>query len=141
MDENLKIKLYACTLDCPDPYALAKFYAALLDWEVVYHDDEYACAAPKATAQGGYPGLTFQRNDDFVSPVWPEKAGAQQQMAHLDFAVNDVEKAVEHAKSCGAVAAGEQFSEGWTVMLDPAGHPFCLCGMKEMMAAPTFALK
>ena len=45
-------------------------------------------------------------------------------MAHLDFAVNDLEKAVQHAINCGATMAAEQFSEGWRVMFDPAGHPF-----------------
>lgn len=33
----------------------------------------------------------------------------QQQMAHLDFAVNDLEKAVQHAVRCGAAVAEEQF--------------------------------
>lgn len=30
MDAELKIKMYAFTLDCKDPLELAKFYAALL---------------------------------------------------------------------------------------------------------------
>lgn len=41
----------------------------------------------------------------------------QQQMAHLDFAVNDLEKAVQHAVRCGAAVAEEQFSDAWRVML------------------------
>ena len=65
----------------------------------------------------------------------------QQQMAHLDFAVNDLEKAVQHAVRCGAAVAEEQFSDAWRVMLDPAGHPFCLCQMKSMMESACFALR
>ena len=36
--------------------------------------------------------------------------------------------------------AAEQFSEGWRVMFDPAGHPFCLCQMKAIFESDKFAL-
>lgn len=134
------IKLYAFTVDCKDPHALAAFYAALLGWEIPYYDEEYACLAAPGMAQGQYPGITFQRNSAYEPPVWPEASGTQQQMAHLDFAVADLEKAVQYAVQCGATVAKEQFSEGWRVMLDPAGHPFCLCGMKPVIESPQFGL-
>lgn len=139
MDE-LKIKMYAFTLDCKDPYELAKFYAALLTWDVVFADDDWACVAPSGVQQGAYPGITFQRNPEYMPPVWPGVPEAQQQMAHLDFAVNDVEKAVQYAIQCGATIAAEQFSVDWRVMLDPAGHPFCLCQMKSVIESDHFAL-
>lgn len=140
MDEELKIKMYAFTVDCIDPYELAKFYAALLKWEISFHDEDWACIGPPGKEQGAYPGITFQRNPDYQAPVWPEKPGAQQQMAHLDFAVNDLEEAVRHALRCGASVAEEQFSDDWRVMLDPAGHPFCLCRMKPLFESAHFAL-
>lgn len=140
MEDALKIKMYACTLDCKDPYALAQFYAALLKWEIPFHDADWACVGAPGAAQGAYPGLTFQRNPAYQPPVWPDEPGAQQQMVHLDFAVNDLEQAVQHAAACGAKLADRQFSDAWRVMLDPAGHPFCLCQMKPLMDSPHFAL-
>ena len=140
MDDKLKIKLYSFTVDCKVPHELAEFYAALLKWEIPFYDDDYACVAPSGINQGVYPGITFQRNADYQPPVWPEEPEAQQQMAHLDFAVNNLEEAVEYAIHCGAKCAEQQFSEGWRVMLDPAGHPFCLCQMKEIIESPHFAL-
>lgn len=140
MDDGLKIKLYAFTMDCTDPRELAEFYAALLKWEVVFCDEEYACVGPLGAQQGAYPGITFQGNPAYQPPVWPDVPEAQQQMAHLDFAVNDVEKAVRHAVHCGATVANEQFSDNWTVMIDPAGHPFCLCQMKSVIESDHFAL-
>ncbi|MGI6154126.1 MAG: VOC family protein [Christensenellaceae bacterium] len=131
MDE-LKIKLYSFTMDCADPHKLAEFYAALLGWGIVFFDEEYACVAPPGISQGAYPGITFQKNPQYKPPVWPDRPGAQQQMAHLDVAVNDLEKAVEHAIGCGAAVADAQFSDDWRVMLDPAGHPFCLCPIKHI---------
>ena len=141
MDEKLKIKLYAFTVDCPQPRALAEFYASLLGWEVLSMDEDWACAYPPGTRQGGYPSILFQKNDEYRPPVWPEQPGAQQQMAHMDFAVSDLEKAVAHAVACGASVAGEQFSDDWRVMLDPAGHPFCLCSMRDLMESADFALR
>lgn len=140
MTDELKIKMYSFTLDCQDPYKLANFYAALLKWEIPFYDDEWACIGAPGTGQGTYPGITFQRNPEYKPPVWPGKPEAQQQMAHLDFAVNDLEKAVEYALHCGATIADEQFSDGWRVMFDPAGHPFCLCQMQSVMESAHFAL-
>lgn len=138
--DKLKIKMYALTLDCKEPLELAKFYAALLKWDVVYFDEECACIGAPGMQQGAYPGMAFQLNADYKPPVWPDAPEAQQQMAHVDFAVNDVEKAVEHAVRCGATVAQEQFSDDWKVMLDPAGHPFCLCQMKSVIESAHFAL-
>ena len=140
MDDRPKIKMYAFTIDCPNPHELAKFYAALLGWEIMFFDDEYAVVGAPGTQQGAYPGLTFQKNSEYTPPVWPEETGAQQQMAHLDFAVADFEEAVQYALHCGASIAQEQFSEDWRVMLDPAGHPFCLCQMKSVIESADFAL-
>ena len=140
MDSSLNIKLYSFTIDCTDPCELAKFYAELLGWVIPFYDEEYACVGAPGTQQGAYPGITFQRNLLYTPPIWPEKPEAQQQMAHLDFAVSDLEEAVEHAVRCGATVAEAQFSDQWRVMLDPAGHPFCLCQMRQLMESSNFAL-
>lgn len=140
MDDELKIKMSSFTLDCKDPHELAKFYAELLKWEIPFHDEDYAIVGAPGINQGAYPGITFQRNPEYKPPVWPEEPEAQQQMAHIDFAVNDLEKAVQYAIHCGATIAGKQFSDSWTVMFDPAGHPFCLCQMKHVFESPDFAL-
>ncbi|WP_247196317.1 VOC family protein [Streptomyces sp. GESEQ-35] len=45
---------------------------------------------------------------------------------HLDFEVVDLQAAVAHALELGARESGHQPQENVRVMLDPAGHPFCL---------------
>ena len=87
MEKELKIKMYSFTLDCINPYALAKFYAELLNWEIPFYDENWACIGVPGMSQGAYPGILFQRNPEYCPPVWPEEPGVQQQMAHLDFAV------------------------------------------------------
>ncbi len=140
MDNELKIKMYSFTLDCPDAHELGKFYADLLKWEFGFNDEEYAWVYPPGTHQGAYPFILFQRNPQYKPPVWPNRPEAQQQMAHIDFVVNDLAKSAEHAVQCGARVADEQFSDDWMVMFDPAGHPFCLCQIKSIVESAHFAL-
>jgi len=45
---------------------------------------------------------------------------------HLDLEVSDLEAAVTHAVQLGAMAAEHQPQDTVRVLLDPAGHPFCL---------------
>lgn len=140
MKDDLKIRMYSVTIDCRDTVKLAGFYAELLGWRIVFHNDEYCVIGVPNANQGAYPCITFQHNPAYQPPVWPEEPDKQQKMEHLDLAVNNLEKAVQYAEGCGAKIAEEQFSDDWTVMLDPEGHPFCLCQMKPMFESVDFAL-
>jgi len=75
-----------------------------------------------------YPALlVFQSVEGYQKPVWPWENDKQAQMMHIDFFVENLAEAVEHAKACGATVSEVQYFEGsGTVMLDPDGHPFCL---------------
>lgn len=119
------IKLKSIALDCPDIQALSDFYIRMLGWEKdgMEEEDFLAIRSPL----GGVK-IAFQTNTDYVSPVWPERPYAQQQMLHIDFSVQsmeDMKRAVRHAISCGATRAETQYCDEWMVMLDPVGHPFC----------------
>jgi hypothetical protein len=48
-------------------------------------------------------------------------------MMHFDFQVGDLDSAVSEAVDLGARPASAQPQENVRVLLDPAGHPFCLC--------------
>lgn len=111
-------------LDSDNAGELAAFYEKLLGWTMFKHE-EYTTLAN--VGLNGFPTwITFQQVDDYVPPVWPAAPDEQQQMAHLDFHVEDVEKGVKHALMCGATMSEIQFDDRWRVMLDPAGHPFCI---------------
>jgi len=48
-------------------------------------------------------------------------------MMHFDFQVGDLDGAVADAVALGASLAQTQPHAAVRVLLDPAGHPFCLC--------------
>ena len=73
----------------------------------------------------GY-NLAFASEEKYVRPVWPTVVDQPQMSMHLDIEVDDLEDAVRHAITCGAELASYQPQEKVRVLLDPAGHPFCL---------------
>lgn len=113
---------WGVVLDAPDAPALAHFYADLLGWKIADEDAEGAATGPAE----GVAYLSIQTNPDYVRPVWPAAGGSQQMMMHLDFEVSDLEAAVAHALELGADLAEHQPQDNVRVLLDPAGHPFCL---------------
>ncbi|MFJ6722949.1 MULTISPECIES: VOC family protein [unclassified Streptomyces] len=119
----LKMRLTAVTLDCADPEALAEFYHRATGFE------------PHGRSDADFAGLTrgdglflgFQRVDGYVAPRWPDQTVPQQ--IHLDFEVEDLDEAEVLLLRWGATKSACQPDESrWRVLLDPAGHPFCLTG-------------
>jgi catechol 2,3-dioxygenase-like lactoylglutathione lyase family enzyme len=113
---------WGAVLEAPDPHALACFYSELLGWEIAKEDPDGAAITPSE----GVAYIAFQLSDGYVPPVWPAQDGAQRITMHLDFEVADRPAAVAHALELGAREADHQPQDNVTVMLDPAGHPFCL---------------
>ena len=114
---------WGVVLDAPDGRELARFYARLLGWQIFNENERGAALAPSADA--GY-NLAFETEDNYARPVWPTEYGKPQMSMHLDIEVDDLEQAVAYAVSVGAELAAYQPQETARVMLDPAGHPFCL---------------
>ena len=119
---NPQMELAAVTIDCSDAARLADFYAKLTGGEVTYSDAEQGYGQ----TQFGGATLNFQEVHSYTPPQWPGQEHAQQ--FHLDLRVPDLEVAVGHAMGLGATQALDQPSaESYRVMIDPDGHPFCLC--------------
>ncbi|WP_146792630.1 VOC family protein [Agrococcus baldri] len=108
-------------IDCPDPQALAQFYASLLDWKVDPESDE----GWATIGDGGGRELSFQRvESDYRAPDWPGQEVPQQ--LHIDVDVDDLDEAEAAVLELGATKHDHQPGQSFRVFLDPAGHPFCL---------------
>ncbi len=107
--------------DAADLDAESTFWAALLGGTVDKDDDWHTITVD------GEPRVAIQLAADHVQPDWPD--GAPQQV-HLDFDVDDIHAAHEHAVSVGARVLQRNDMDarrGFVAYADPAGHPFCLC--------------
>ncbi|MFJ7022884.1 VOC family protein [Streptomyces sp. NPDC101117] len=122
-------RLRSVVVDCPDPRALARFYAGVgggtpededPDWVVLRLPDG--------------PRLAFQRAPGYAPPDWP-RADHDSQQFHLDFDAGstweEVDLAQEKVLKLGARLLRAQDEEGFRVYADPVGHPFCLCRIGE----------
>jgi hypothetical protein len=122
---KLELKIDVVVLDCPDPVALADFYARLLDWPTPAGEDVGDDWVTLRNPDGGV-GLAFQRAADYQAPTWP--APTLPQMFHLDLAVSDLPASRAHALAVGARTLDVSAEHPtFQVYADPAGHPFCLC--------------
>ncbi|MCL2828671.1 MAG: VOC family protein [Oscillospiraceae bacterium] len=117
-----KILLSHIFIDCKNPQNLRAFYHRLTGLEKRTMYD-----LPGLVASENLMLLFNTCEVDYIPPVWPEETGKQQKQMHLDFAVENLESAVEEAVRLGAVKAPDQYGGNlWVTLFDPEGHPFCL---------------
>ena len=124
-----EVRLGNVMVDCGDEQTLQRFYGQLLNWETTT-----LFGRPAVRSAEGVVFL-FCQEEDYVPPVWPEKDGCQQKQMHFDFQVDSVLEAVEKALKLGAVKVPAQYGgEQFVTLLDPAGHPFCLCRKEKKVS-------
>ena len=118
-------------LDTDDVETLVRFYERLLGWTVT---DLYGPRPGHPPGDGwgkvrdaaGTTKIEVQFDEAYQRPVWPGTPGRPGMQMHLDIGVPDLEAGVAWAVECGATVADHQPQHDVRVMLDPAGHPFCL---------------
>jgi predicted enzyme related to lactoylglutathione lyase len=115
------------TVDCADAEALGAFYSRLLGWEITARDGDGWLQL--RNPQGGI-SLNIQAEDTYETPVWPEQPGHQTKMMHFEVLVDDIEAAVQLVRQLGGNEAllqpADRDRARLRIMLDSAGHPFCL---------------
>lgn len=118
------IRYSSTTLACPDPAALAAFYADITDGEVTFvHEKEWAAMR----CDGGR--LEFMGVRDYQAPRWPDDPA----LVHIDFFVDDLEAAGARVVRAGGRRFEHQPNAAHClVFADPVGHPFCLSMIDEV---------
>ncbi|MFE9612687.1 VOC family protein [Streptomyces sp. NPDC006012] len=108
-------KLGVVVLDCPDPRALAAFYAGVLGGTA-----EADPAAPSWVDLKLPDGqaLAFQAAPGYVPPTWP--AADRSQQFHLDLVVADLDAAEQGVLALGATPLDtDDRARSWRVYADP----------------------
>ncbi|HXH77462.1 MAG TPA: VOC family protein [Nocardioides sp.] len=86
------IRFSSVTLACPDPAGLASFYADVTGGEVTFvHHMEWASMRCEGVR------LEFMGVADYVPPRWPDDSA----LLHIDFLVDDLEKAATRVERSG----------------------------------------
>ncbi len=112
-------RLGSIALDCASPSALATFWAELLGGEVAFTSETFVAV------KTDHVWLAAVQVEDYRTPTWPD--GDTPKQMQLDLAVDDLDQSEAEAVRLGTVRAVDQPApDRYRVLLDPAGHPFCL---------------
>jgi len=112
---------YTLVVNATDPARLARWWAEVLDFRVLYEaPDEVVISRDEKT----YPGLVFV-------PVPEAKTGKNR--LHIDLNPDDQEAEVERLVNMGArqVDVGQGDEVSWVVLADPEGNEFCVLRARE----------
>jgi predicted enzyme related to lactoylglutathione lyase len=111
----MSITWFSLDVDAADPAELARWWAQVLDYKVVWEEDSYVAIAKDDRT---FPGMIFNRVDG-------EKVGKNR--LHLDLNPTDQDQEVRRLLDLGAkqVDIG-QGDVAWVVMADPEGNEFCV---------------
>ena len=122
----MRIKQQVVVFDAADLATESGFWAGLLGGTVAADDDWHMVLVD------GEPRVAVQLAPNHVPPEWPD--GNPQQI-HLDLWVDDIDASHQEVMSLGAtlLQAAEESDDpdSFQVYADPAGHPFCLCWIKN----------
>jgi Glyoxalase-like domain len=114
-------------IDCADPGGLARFWCAVLDYEVQHEDGEIVTIGSPAVRDG----------QDRLGPVPPTLTFARvpegktiKNRVHIDVSPADREQDEEVRRLLGLGArhadVGQTGEESWIVLADPEGNEFCV---------------
>ncbi|HEX3782320.1 MAG TPA: VOC family protein [Pseudonocardiaceae bacterium] len=122
-------ELAALVIDCADPEPIAAFYQLACGGEIIHRD------ADSAWVTVGAMTVIFRQVAGYRPPTWPAEDVPVQ--LHFDFFVDDLTAAQARLCEYGATVAEYQpgRADGLLVLLDPAGHPFCIAARQQQAAA------
>jgi hypothetical protein len=119
-------KFTELALDCADPGSLARFWCAVLAYEVQDEEDGVVTIGPPSVPEGKNrpgpvpPALTFARV--------PEGKTVKNRL-HIDVNPTDTTQADEVRRLLGLGARHVDVGQGdasWVVLADPEGNEFCV---------------
>jgi hypothetical protein len=133
----MALRWYSVVVDCHDLHAQARWWADVLDWQLVYESDVEAVIVPKHmedrpvsaeewTKVG--PGLTFVAVPDGKSV---------KNRLHIDLApysTDDRDALIDSLLARGATKADVGQDDSlvtWTVLADPEGNEFCVLRARD----------
>lgn len=133
----MALKWYTAVIDCQDLHAQARWWADVLDWQLVYEADDEAAIAPK-----------HEKDRPLSAEEWPTVGPAlvfvpvpegktSKNRLHLDLAphiTDDRAAMIDSLLARGAtrVNVGQEESKAsWTVLADPEGNEFCVLSARD----------
>jgi hypothetical protein len=128
----MSLRWYSVVVDCHDVAAQARWWARVLDWQVIYEADDEVVIVPKHVTEESLRTTPWEQiGPGLVFGAVPEDKTVKNRL-HIDLApsLDDEQSAmVESLITLGArrVDVGQDADEvTWVVLADPEGNEFCV---------------
>jgi predicted enzyme related to lactoylglutathione lyase len=121
----MPLRPHHIVIDARDLPGLARFWCALLDWQVLSEREREVVIGPALEAP---IGICFMPSPD-------EKSVKNRVHLDLTTAADDRDAEIERALALGAVRVdvGQTGNETWEVLADPEGNEFCIVRPKRTL--------
>ncbi|HET7398873.1 MAG TPA: VOC family protein [Intrasporangium sp.] len=132
----MALRWYTVVVDCRDIAAQARWWAAALDWRIVYEDEHEVVVIPPHLSAEPVPAAEWDRQcPGLVFVPVPEGKQAKNRL-HLDLAPHTSQERdaeISRLLDLGATMAdvGQGGDVTWTVLADPEGNEFCVLSSRD----------
>jgi hypothetical protein len=133
----MALKWYTVVIDCQDHHAQARWWAGVLDWQLVYEADDEAAIAPKHEQDRPLSAEEWPTVGPALVFVPVPEGKTMKNRLHLDLAphvTDDRTMLIDALLARGAtrVDIGQDDSRvSWTVLADPEGNEFCVLSARD----------
>lgn len=126
------LRWYTVVIDAHDIHAQARWWAGVLDWQIIFENDEEVAVIPSDLAdEGEIPAERWHRTGPGLVFVPVAEGKTVKNRLHIDLAPHaddDRDAQIQRLLDAGATRAdvGQGDSVTWTVLADPEGNEFCV---------------
>ncbi len=132
----MALRWYTVVVDSRDVHAQARWWAEVMDWQVVYEADDEVVIVPGWVTPEVLQQVPWERQGPGMVFV-PVPEGKQvKNRLHLDLAPHtsqDRDAEIQRLLDLGAerVEVGQGEDVTWTVLADPEGNEFCVLSSRD----------
>ena len=133
----MALKWYTTVIDCQDLHAQARWWAGVLDWQIVYEADDQAAIVPRHEEDRPLSAEEWPTVGPALVFVPVSEGKIMKNRLHLDLAphiTDDRDALINSLLARGAtrVNVGQDEPEAsWTVLADPEGNEFCVLSARD----------
>jgi catechol 2,3-dioxygenase-like lactoylglutathione lyase family enzyme len=133
----MALKWYSVVVDCRDLHAQARWWADVLDWQLVFESDNEAAIIPKHEQDRRMSAEEWTKVGPWLVFVSVPEGKAVKNRLHIDLAPHSTDDrdaliAALLARGATKVDVGQDDSMvSWTVLADPEGNEFCVLSARD----------
>lgn len=133
----MSLRWYTTVIDCGDAQVQARWWADVLDWQIIYDTPQECVIIPRWAPTDPQPAQEWHKVPPGLVFVPVPEGKEVKNRLHLDLAPHLTDD--RDAMIQGLIARGAQVVDvgqdpqdvTWTVLADPEGNEFCVLSARE----------